>query len=110
MKITDVTGVTVVTVVTVLMKNGIGMIRVGCSRCTYPSIHLSFHCADNLKITVGCLVCGVVCVACGVCGMCGVCVYVARVVCGLCVYMWCCVCGVGCVCACVVVARVCGVW
>ena len=30
---------------------------VGCQWCTYPSIHLSFHCADALKIMVGCLSC-----------------------------------------------------
>ena len=53
--------------------------------------------AKTLKITVGCLVCGVVCVA--------------RVVCRvLCVCMWCVCVHVVCVCACVVVARVCGVW
>ena len=62
---------------------------VGCSRCTYPSIHLSFHCADTLKITVGSLVCGVWCVlcvcACGVCGVWVVCVHVV-----LCVrVLWC---------------------
>ena len=37
-KITVITGVTVVTV---LIKIGIDRIMVGCSRCTYPSIHLS---------------------------------------------------------------------
>ena len=63
-KITVITGVTVVTVSII---NGIDRIMVGCSRCTYPSIHLSsqdhgrlpdkhsfFHCAETLKITVGC--------------------------------------------------------
>ena len=32
--------------------------------CTYPSIHFSLD-EDTLEITVGCLVCGLVCV-CGV--------------------------------------------
>ena len=78
---------------------------VGCPRSPYPSIHLSFHCADTLKITVGCLVCGVCCVvffacACGACGVCGVCL-----VCVWCVWCVVCVCGVCCVGACV-----CGVW
>ena len=65
------------------------MIMVGCWRCTYPSIHVE----DTLKITVGCLVCGVVC--------CVLCVHVV-----LCVVLV----VVVCVCCCVVVVRVCGVW
>ena len=40
-------------------------ITVGCLTSTYPSIHFSLD-EDTLKITVGCLVCGVVCgVVCG---------------------------------------------
>ena len=35
-KITVITGITVVTV---LITNDTGMVRVGCSRCTYPSFH-----------------------------------------------------------------------
>ena len=54
-------------------------ITVGRRLCAYPSIHFSLD-EDTLKITVGCLVCGVVCVVC---------------------------CGGG-VCCCVVVVRVCG--
>ena len=50
-------------------------ITVGCPTSTYPSIHV-----DTLKITVGCLVCGVVCVVVVCCG--GVCVVV----------LWWCVC------------------
>ena len=50
-KMTDITDITGVTD---LIKNGIGMIMVGCSRCAYPSIYFFFHCADTLKITVGC--------------------------------------------------------
>ena len=61
-------------------------ITVVCRLSTCPSIHLSLD-EDTLKITVGCLVCGVVCV-CGVlclvcaCGVCGVWV----------VLLWWCVC------------------
>ena len=57
------------------------VITVGCRLCTCPSIHFSLD-EDNLKITVGCLVCGVVC---GV-----VCVwwYVVVVCCGG-VLWWC---------------------
>ena len=57
------------------------MIMVGCSWCTYPSIHL-FDCAGTLKIMVGCLMCGVMRVVCFLC------VHVACVVRGV-------VCGVG---------------
>ena len=35
-----ITVITSVTVVTDFIENGIGKIMVGCSRCTYPSIHL----------------------------------------------------------------------
>ena len=95
------TDITDITVVTDFIENGIGRIMVGCSRCTYPSIQLSFHCADTLKITVSSLVCGVWCVLC-------VCMW--RVWCG-CVCTCGVVCGVGGVCVCCgVVARVCGVW
>ena len=77
-------------------------ITVDCRLCTCPSIHFSLD-EDTLKITVGCLMCGVVCVWCVVVVCCGgvlwwcvvvccvLCVHVACVVCGLCVYMWCCV-------------------
>ena len=47
-------------------------------------VHISKHSLFRLKITVGCLVSGVVC--------CVLCVHVACVVCGLCV----CTCGVVC--------------
>ena len=56
-------------------------ITVDCRLCTCPSIHFSLD-EDTLKITVGCLVCGVVCVcACGVCGVWVVCT--CGVVCGV---------------------------
>ena len=66
--------------------------------CTYPSIHFSLD-EDTLKITVGCLECGVVCgvlcfcvcvCACGVCGVWVVCVHVVLCVCV--VLLWWCVC------------------
>ena len=62
-------------------------ITAGCRLCTCPSIHFSLD-EDTLKITVGCLVCGVVCV-CGVLWWC-----VVVVCCGvLCVVvLWWCVC------------------
>ena len=51
-------------------------VMVGCLTSAYPSIHLSLD-EDTLKITVGCLVCGVVC------GVWVVCVHVVLcVVCG----------------------------
>ena len=76
-------------------------IKVGCRLCTCPSIHFSLD-EDTLKITVGCLVCGVVCgvVWCCVVLWCGVlCGVLWRVV--VCCVVLCCVC-------CVVVW--CGVW
>ena len=68
-------------------------ITVDCRLCTGPSIHFSLD-EDALKITVGCLVCGVVCVWCGV--LCFVCVHVVLcvvlVVCGfVCVHVVLCV-------------------
>ena len=63
-------------------------ITVGCRLCTCPSIHFSLD-EDTLKITVGCLVCGVVCVWCVVVVCCGgVLWWCVVVVCVCCVVLW----------------------
>ena len=77
-KITDITDVTSVTD---LIKNGIGMIMVGCSRCTYPSIHLSD--SKSRSVVRGAVVC-CVCMRVLCCVVC--CVGV-----GVGVWWWCCV-------------------
>ena len=61
-------------------------ITVGCRLCTCPSIHFSLD-EDTFKITVGCLVCGVVCV-CGVLWWC-VCVVCCGGVLWWCVLLCC---------------------